>query len=142
MPAASKAIKYTWIPKGAGRGGMFSNSTSHDSDTDTLVRVYDFLIDGGKWCPRPAETVFSNTIVGHAQAMFIYNFYNETSTVGTSKLLTDLISYGSAQQNHTVYRVEDLPDLEPDIPASTSASQLAKAITEQTREKRGEMKDE
>ena len=102
MPAASKAIKYTWIPKGAGKGGMFSNSTSHDSDTDTLVRVYDFLIDGGKWCPRPADTVFSNLLLGHAQAMFIYNFYNETSTVGTSKLLADLISDGSAQQNHAV----------------------------------------
>lgn len=40
------------------------------------------------------------------------------------------------------YRIEDLPDLEPDIPASTAARQLAKAITEQTREKRGELKDE
>lgn len=108
MPAASKAIKYTWIPKGAGRGGMFSNSTSHDSDTDTLVRVYDFLIDGGKWCPRPADTVFSNLLPGHAQAMFIYNFYNETSTVGTSKLLADLDSDGSPQANHAVYQVDDL----------------------------------
>ncbi|MCB0863480.1 MAG: DEAD/DEAH box helicase family protein [Solirubrobacterales bacterium] len=41
-----------------------------------------------------------------------------------------------------IYRVEDLPDLEPDLPASTAASQLAKAVTAQTREKRAELKNE
>jgi len=86
---------------------MFSNSTSHDSDTDTLVRVYDFLIDGGKWCPRPAETVFSNILPGHAQAMFIYNYYNETSTVGTSALLADVDTIGGGTNGHGVYRVQD-----------------------------------
>lgn len=41
-----------------------------------------------------------------------------------------------------VYRVEDIPDLDPGTPASTAATRLAKAVTEQTREKRTELKDE
>lgn len=41
-----------------------------------------------------------------------------------------------------VYRLEDIPTLEPDAPASTAAAAIAKAVTQQSRVKREELKDE
>ena len=41
-----------------------------------------------------------------------------------------------------VYRVEDIPMPEPDVPAETAAAAIAKAVTEQTRAKREELKEE
>lgn len=105
MPAASKAIKFTWIAKGGGKGGQFSNSTSHDSDTDTLIEVQNFLIEGGKWCPRAADVLFKDGLPGHAQNIFIYNRYNTISTEVTSTLLVDIDDTGGAPHQHAVYRV-------------------------------------
>jgi type II restriction enzyme len=41
-----------------------------------------------------------------------------------------------------VYRIEDIPTPDPDAPASTAAAAIAKAVTEQSRAKREELKDE
>lgn len=41
-----------------------------------------------------------------------------------------------------VYRIEDIPTPEPDEPASTAAAAIAKAVTEQSRAKRKELKHE
>jgi type II restriction enzyme len=41
-----------------------------------------------------------------------------------------------------VWKVEDIPTPEPDAPAQTAATQIAKAVTEQTRHKREELKEE
>ena len=41
-----------------------------------------------------------------------------------------------------VYRVEDIPTPGPDAPASTAAAAIAKAVTEQSRAKREELKEE
>ena len=40
-----------------------------------------------------------------------------------------------------VYRIEDFPTIEPDAPADKAAAQIAKAVTEQSREKRAELKE-
>jgi type II restriction enzyme len=40
-----------------------------------------------------------------------------------------------------VYSIEDIPTVEPDAPAHTAATQIAKAVTEQSRQKREELKD-
>jgi type II restriction enzyme len=40
-----------------------------------------------------------------------------------------------------VYRIEDIPTVEPDAPVHTAATQIAKAVTEQTRQKREELKE-
>ncbi|MDN5852326.1 MAG: DEAD/DEAH box helicase family protein [Actinomycetia bacterium] len=47
-----------------------------------------------------------------------------------------------AEFGKPVWSVEDIPTLEPDAPAHTAATQIAKAITEQTRQKREELKEE
>jgi type II restriction enzyme len=41
-----------------------------------------------------------------------------------------------------VYRIDDIPTPEPDVPAATAAAAIAKAVTEQSRAKREELKDE
>ena len=41
-----------------------------------------------------------------------------------------------------IYRIEDIPTPEPDAPASAAAAAIAKAVTEQTKAKRDELKDE
>ena len=41
-----------------------------------------------------------------------------------------------AELGKPVWRTEDIPTIEPDAPASTMAAKIAKAVTEQTREKR------
>ncbi len=41
-----------------------------------------------------------------------------------------------------VYRVEDIPDVSPDAPANVAAAKIAKAVGEQVREKRDQLKDE
>lgn len=40
-----------------------------------------------------------------------------------------------------VWRVEDIPAVEPDVPAHTAAAQIGKAVTEQSRQKREELKE-
>ncbi len=40
-----------------------------------------------------------------------------------------------------VYSIEDIPTVEPDAPAHTAATQIAKAVTEQSRQKREELKE-
>ena len=45
-----------------------------------------------------------------------------------------------AELGKPVYRVEDIPTVEPDAPAHTAATQIAKAVTEQSRQKREELK--
>ncbi len=46
-----------------------------------------------------------------------------------------------AELGKPVYRDEDLPTIDPDTPARTAAPQIAKAVTEQLRQKREELKD-
>lgn len=41
-----------------------------------------------------------------------------------------------------IYRMEDIPTPEPEAPASAAAEAIAKAVTEQTKSKRDELKDE
>jgi len=41
-----------------------------------------------------------------------------------------------------VYRIEDLPSVQPDTPPATAAKKIAEAVTEQTRQKREELKQE
>lgn len=45
-----------------------------------------------------------------------------------------------AELGKPVYRIEDIPTPEPDAPARTAATKIAKAVTEQTRSKREELK--
>ena len=40
-----------------------------------------------------------------------------------------------------VYSIEDIPTVEPDAPAHTAATQIAKAVTEQSRQKREELQE-
>ena len=46
-----------------------------------------------------------------------------------------------AELGKPVYSIEDIPTLEPDAPAHTAATQIAKAVTEQSRQKREELKE-
>jgi type II restriction enzyme len=46
-----------------------------------------------------------------------------------------------AELGKPVWRTEDLPTIDPDAPASMVAAKIAKVVTEQTREKRGELKE-
>lgn len=47
-----------------------------------------------------------------------------------------------AELGKPVYSIENIPTVEPDAPASTAANQIAKAVTEQTRQKREELAEE
>ena len=47
-----------------------------------------------------------------------------------------------AELGKPVYSIEDIPTVDPDTPAHTAAAKIAKAITEQTRQKREELKEE
>jgi superfamily II DNA or RNA helicase len=46
-----------------------------------------------------------------------------------------------AELGKPVYRIEDIPTVEPDAPAHVAATQIAKAVTEQSRQKREELKE-
>ena len=46
-----------------------------------------------------------------------------------------------AELGKPVYSIEDIPTPEPDAPASTAATAIAKAVTEQSRQKREELKE-
>ena len=46
-----------------------------------------------------------------------------------------------AELGKPVYSIEDIPSVEPDAPAHTAAAQIAKAVTEQSRQKREELKE-
>ncbi|MFK4039337.1 DEAD/DEAH box helicase [Nonomuraea wenchangensis] len=46
-----------------------------------------------------------------------------------------------AELGKPVYSIEDILTVEPDAPAHTAATQIAKAVTEQSRQKRGELKE-
>ncbi len=46
-----------------------------------------------------------------------------------------------AELGAPVYSIEDIPSVEPDAPAHTAATQIAKAVTKQSRQKREELKD-
>lgn len=47
-----------------------------------------------------------------------------------------------AELGKPVWRIEDIPAVDPAAPASAVATKIAKAVTEQAREKRGELKEE
>jgi type II restriction enzyme len=46
-----------------------------------------------------------------------------------------------AELGKPVWRAEDIPTIQPDVPASTMAARIAKAVTEQSREKRSELRE-
>ncbi len=46
-----------------------------------------------------------------------------------------------AELGKPVYRIEDLPSIEPDTPPQDAAKQIAEAVIEQTRQKREELKE-
>jgi type II restriction enzyme len=46
-----------------------------------------------------------------------------------------------AEIGKPVYRIEDLPAVDPDVPAHRAATQIAKAVTQQARQKREELKE-
>ena len=52
MPAASKAIKMSWIPRGDSRGGVFTNATYHDMVPESTYTVQDCIVDHNKWRVR------------------------------------------------------------------------------------------
>lgn len=55
--------------------------------------------------------------------------------------LATVINPKIAELGAPIWRVEDIPSVEPDTPASVAASKIAKAITEQTKQKREELKE-
>jgi type II restriction enzyme len=55
--------------------------------------------------------------------------------------LETVINPKVAELGKPVWKVEDLPIVEPDAPARTTATQIAKAVTEQSRRKREELKE-
>ncbi len=55
--------------------------------------------------------------------------------------LETVINPKVAELGKPVYRIEDLPSVEPDAPANVAAKQIAEAVTEQTRQKREELKE-
>lgn len=46
-----------------------------------------------------------------------------------------------AELGKPVFSIEDIPDIDPDTPAGKAATQLAKAVTEKSRQKREELKE-
>lgn len=54
--------------------------------------------------------------------------------------LETVINPKVAELGKPVYRVEDIPTPEPDVPAHVAATQIAKAVTQQSRQKREELK--
>ena len=65
-----------------------------------------------------------------------------TDPTGTVKVdVETVINPKVAELGKPVYRIEDFPTIEPDAPANTAATQIAKAVTEQSRKKREELKE-
>ncbi len=92
MAATERPVTFSWVPKGAGKGGQFSNATSHDSDTDYLAYVNELIIDGGRWLARPGETFYVATTdgvgpQGAADAIMVFNSWGSTSKTYTSYLI-------------------------------------------------------
>jgi len=56
--------------------------------------------------------------------------------------LETVINPKVAELGKPVYRLEDIPSLEPDVPASAAAAAIAEAVTEHSRAKRKELKEE
>jgi len=65
-----------------------------------------------------------------------------TDRDGNVKVDTEtVINPKVAELGEPVWRVEDIPTIDPNVPASKMAAKIARAVTEQTREKRGELKE-
>jgi len=56
--------------------------------------------------------------------------------------LETVINPKVAELGKPVYSIEDIPIVDPDTPATTAATRIAKAITEQSRQKREQLKEE
>ena len=65
-----------------------------------------------------------------------------TDPDGTSRSTSEtVINPKVAELGKPVWRVEDIPTPDPDAPAHTAATQIAKAVTEQSHQKREELKE-
>lgn len=62
--------------------------------------------------------------------------------VNSDALMETVINPKVEQLGKPVYRVEDIPTPDPDLPVHTMATQIAKAVTEQSHSKREELKEE
>lgn len=80
MTAVTKPVTFSWIPKGGGKGGQFSNATSHDADTDMLANVRNLVVVGGQWVEQVADLLFCDTVDtiggGYPWSLHIFNSFS------------------------------------------------------------------
>lgn len=90
MTAVSKPVVFSWIPKGGGKGGQFSNATSHDTNTDMLKQVRNLAVAGGHWVGMKADLLFSGALklIGSTPNSFhCFNAFSNTSQTFHSFLM-------------------------------------------------------
>jgi hypothetical protein len=89
MTAITKPVVFSWLPKGGGKGGQFSNASSHDADTDMLSFVNQLYISGGKWLGWYADSVFGNYAAGtYPLSVFCFNSFSSVNQQYYSFLMT------------------------------------------------------
>src|ERR1700693_4514060 len=89
----------SWVPRGDGKGGVFSNATYHDMPPDSTQNVVQAVVDHNSWRARLNDVQYGATTgTGFATSIEIFNKY-----VGVGQSLTSSVVAGFTQISGQTY---------------------------------------
>ncbi len=97
MPAASKAIKMSWIPRGDSKGGYFSNATYHDMVPDSTYTLSGAYVKANAWTPFLNGTAVQTGLPGFITTLDIFNRYSGNSQALTSSIISGITDDGAGK---------------------------------------------
>jgi hypothetical protein len=97
MPAARQAIKMSWVPRGPGKGGTFTNATYHDMVPDSTNILTGGVVKNNAWYPQAKFTGYGSALPGEATSLEIFNRYSGNSQVLSSNVIAGLTNDGAGK---------------------------------------------
>ena len=90
MPAVSNVVKKEWSPVGPAKGGLFTNSTSHDNNSDSTKFITNAVINANTWVCAPYYTGFGSALpaAGTCDSLEVFNRYLGNSQALTSSVIS------------------------------------------------------
>jgi hypothetical protein len=97
MPAAKNAIKMSWIPRGEGKGGIFTNATYHDQVPDSTFNVTNVLVQNNAWTPFYNFITYGSFLGVAVDTLEIFNRYAGVTQTLTSNVIAGISNDGAGK---------------------------------------------
>jgi hypothetical protein len=77
----------SWIPRGEGKGGTFTNASYHDMVKDSTYKVTSAYVQHNAWLPEGTYVNLQNALVNPVTSLHIFNRYSGLTQTLSSQII-------------------------------------------------------